>query len=81
MLLWTWLEVDLTGDGALIAEGGLLTTGAGAGCTGRLLKKLVDAPKMSGRGSPRIGWLVVPTGMANGIGVADCVGGAGRLTG
>ena len=77
----------------------------GTGCTGRLLIKLVDAPKMSGRGSPRTGWLVVPTGMAKGIGVcktrhslpvefchnmwgsavcvltADCVGGAGWLTG
>jgi len=55
-----------------------LTTGDGAGCTGRLLIKLVDAPKMSGRGSPRTGWLVVPTGMANGIGV--CKTGHGYCT-
>ncbi len=55
-----------------------MTTGDGAGCTGRLLIKLVDAPKMSGRGSPRTGWLVVPTGMANGIGV--CKTGHGYCT-
>lgn len=55
-----------------------MTTGAGVGCTGRLLIKLVDAPKMSGKGSPRTGWLVVPTGMAKGIGV--CKTGHGHRT-
>ncbi len=64
----------MTGDAVETGLGELLTIGAGlltagAACTGLLLIKPVEAPKMSGSGSPRTGWLVVPTGMANGIGV------------
>lgn len=53
--------VNGTGDG----------TGAGAGgVAGLLLMKLVDEPKMSGKGSPRTGRLEAPAGKAKGVG--DC---------
>ena len=60
---------DITaGEEASGIEVGVNDGATGGGDTGLLLRKLVDKPKMSGRGSPRTGRLVAPAGDANGIG-------------
>ena len=56
------------------ASGTAAVVNAGAtagGDTGLLPRKLVDEPKMSGRGSPRTGRLVAPAGNANGTGACS----------